>query len=340
VRLPGGVYPARPGYPAALWVLTRDPIPATKGRVLLADLSGTALDQPTVDSVAEDILLWRTEGHRRDGHDPRNGRVVPLENLELRRGAALRPPSPASVTLRARLAADRPALIGEVERRLTDAEQEAIRYAEEHGPLNTGAVQRDGARPKELALGALQAARRIRQLAGHRLHPEHVGPNGHHRVIGSSEVLAQASQRWMDRLTLATEYPHVALTDPGDLVVTSVPRFGVFLDDDGFSVIEFPACGLRVSPSDPLIPRVLRALLATARNTTRSPGAVRGPRLQDVTIPDLSWDEATRLDEVLLRLEERERLLRQQADLLAELRELAVTGFADGTLTTRYGTNS
>lgn len=340
VQLPGGVYPARPGHPTALWLLTRGPIPTTRGRVLLADLSGLALDQPTVESAAEDILLWRTEGHRSDGHDPRTGRIVPLENLDVRRGAALRPPGPASVTLRARLAADRPGLVGEVERRLTDAEQEAIRYAKEHSPLNTGAGQRYGIRPKELSLGALRAARRVRLLTGHRLSSEHVGPHGHHRVIGAAEVLAQSSKRWMDRLMLAAEYPHVALTEPGDLVVTSVPRFGVFLDDGGFSVIEFPASGLRISPGDPLTPRVLAALLGTAHNTARSPGAVRGPRLRDATIPDLTRDEAARLDEVLRRLEEREHLLQQQADLLAKLRELIVTGFADGTLTTLYGTNS
>ncbi|WFE95798.1 SAM-dependent DNA methyltransferase [Micromonospora sp. WMMD987] len=340
VRLPGGVYPARPGYPAALWLLTRDPIPTTRGRVLLADLGGSTLDQPTVESAAEDILLWRAEGHRRDGHDPRTGRIVSLESLDLHRGAALRPPGPASVTLRSRLAADRPALVGEIEHRLAQAEQEAIRYAGEHGPLNTGAAQREGALPPELSLGALRTARRVRQLTGHRLQAEHVGPRGHHRVIGATEVLAQESGRWMDRLVLAAEYPHVAFTEPGDLVVTSVPRFGVLLDDDGFSVIEFPACGLRISPGDPLTPRVLRALLTAARNTARSPGAVRGSRLRDTMIPDLSREEAGRLDEVLRRLDERERLLHRQSSLLAELRALTVAGFADGTLTTLYGTNS
>ncbi|MCG5457770.1 SAM-dependent DNA methyltransferase [Micromonospora sp. PSH03] len=340
VRLPGGAFPARPGHSVALWTLTRDPVPDTQGRLLLADLSGGALDQRVVETAAEDILLWRAEGHRRDGHDPRTGLVVPLDALDLRRGAALRPPGPASVTLRSRQAADRPALIGEVERRLADAEQETIRYAEQHGALNTGAVQRDGTWPRELSLGGLRTARRVRLLPGHRLLPEHVRPRGHHRVIGAAEVGAQSSKRWMDRLTLAAEYPHVSLTEPGDLVVTTVPQFGVFLDEGGFSVIEFPARGLRISPGDALTPRVLKALLDTARNTARSPGAVRGPRLRDVTIPDLSRDEAARLDNVLRRLDERERLLQRQAGLLAELRELAVTGFADGTLTTLYGTNS
>ncbi|GGR77851.1 hypothetical protein GCM10010169_22690 [Micromonospora fulviviridis] len=340
VRLPGGVFPARPGHSAALWTLTRDPVTATQGRLLLTDLSEAALDQRVVETAAEDILLWRAEGHRPDGHDPRTGLVVPLDALDLRRGAALRSPGPASVTLRARQATDRPALIGDIERRLTEAEEEAIRYADEHGALNTGAVQRDGTRPRELSLGALRTARRVRLLPGHRLSPEHVGPRGHHRVIGAAEVVARSSKRWVDRLTLAAEYPHVALTEPGDLVVTTVPQFGAFLDEDGFSVIEFPARGLRISPGDALTPRVLKALLNTARNTARSPGAVRGPRLRDVTIPDLNRDEAARLDEVLRRLDERERLLQRQAGLLAELRELAVTGFADGTLTTLYGTNS
>lgn len=340
VRLPGGTYPARPGHPAALWVLTRDPIPTVKGRLLIADLTGATLDQTTLESVAEDILLWRTEGYRSDGHDPRTGRIVPLERLDLRRGAALRQPGPASATLRARMAADRPALIGELERRLADAEQQAISYAQAHGRLDTGAAPREGTRPEETSVGALHAARRLRLLPGHHLSPRHAGPRGHHRVIGATEVLGQLSRRWMDRLTLAAEYPQATLTEPGDLIVTAVPRFGVYLDDDGFSVIEFPARGLRASARDPLTPRVLRALLENARNTARSPGAVRGPRLRDVTIPDLAPDKAARLDEALRRVEERERLLQQQIDLLAELRELAVAGFADGTLTARYGTDS
>jgi hypothetical protein len=341
VRLPGGIFPARPGHPAALWLVTRDPVPATQGRVLIADLSSAALDQHVAQTAAEDILLWRAEGFRTDGHDPRTGQVVPLNALDLLRGAALRPPpGSASVTLRARLAADRPALIGEAERRLTDAEHETSRYAEKHGPLNTGAAQRDGTRPKALSLGALRAARRVRQLPGHRLSPSHVTARGHYRVIGPTDVLAQSSSRWIDRLTLNTEYPHAALTEPGDIVITTVPQFGAFLDETGLSVIEFPARGLRVAPRDSLTPRVLKALLNIADNTERSPGAVRSQRLRDVTIADLSSDEAARLDELLGRLDERERLLRQQADLLTELRGLAVAGFADGTLTTLYGTNS
>jgi hypothetical protein len=340
VNLPGGVYPARPGHPTALWLLTRDPVASAKGRVLLADLSGAPLDQSVVESAAEDILLWRAEGYRRDGHDPRTGWIVSLDTLDLRGGAALRPPGPASVNLRARLAADRPALIGEVERRFHDAEQNLIQYASTHGPLDSAAIQRNGPRPPELSLDALRTARRVRELPGHRLQPEHVTPRGHHRVLGAAEVTGQGAGRWIDRFTLAAEYPRAALTEPGDIVVTTVPNWGVLLDQEGFSVIEFPARGLRVAVGDALTPRVLQALLDTARNTVRSPGAVRGPRLRDVTIPDLTREEAGRLDEVLRRVTERERLLQRQISLLAEIRELAVTGFADGTLTTLYGTNS
>ncbi|WP_433826629.1 SAM-dependent DNA methyltransferase [Actinoplanes sp. CA-015351] len=341
VRLPGGIFPARPGHPAALWVLTRDPIRATEGRVFLADLTSAVLDERFARAVAEDILLWRSEGFRPgDGHEPRTGQAVLLKTLDLRRGTALRPPAPGSATVRARQATDRPALIGEAERRLSDAEREATRYGEEHGPLNTRAAQRDEARLKAVSLGALRTARRVRQLPGHRLSPAHVTPRGHYRILGPSEVLAQSSRRWIDRLTLNTEYPHAVLTEPGDIVVTSGPRFGAFLDETGLSVIEFPARGLRIADDDGLTPRVLKALLDIADNTTRSPGAVRSQRLRDVTIPDLDSDEAARLDDVLRRLDERERLLRQQADLLTELRGLAVTGFADGTLTTLYGTNS
>ncbi len=340
VRLPGGVFPARPGHPAAMWVLTRDPVPTTKGRLLVADLSGAALDEHRTESAAEDILLWRTEGHRRDSHAPRTGEIVLVRDLDLPRGAPLQPAGPATVTLLTRPAADGPALIGEVERRLADAEQAQREFTEKHRPLNTTAAHRDADPPKRVSLGTLSATRRARHLPGHRLAPQHVGPRGQHRVLGAAEVTTGTSNRFVDRFVLAGEYQHAALTEPGDLVISTVPGFAALVDQDGFSVIEFPAQGLRLSPGDALTPRVLKALLDTAHNTTRNPGAVRGPRLRDVTIPDLSRREATRLDELLRRLDERERLLQQQTDLLAELRGLAVTGFADGTLTTLYGTNS
>lgn len=343
VRLPGGVYPARPGYPSALWLLTRDPNPATKGRLLLADLGGTRLDQRAVEAAADDILLWRAEGYRRDGHAPRTGRLVTLESLDLRRGAALRVSGPASATLIAGLAADRPALIGEVERRLADAERQTIWYAEQHGPVYTGAIQRYGKPPADVSIGALLAARRLRKLPGHRLSPHHVTANGRHRVVGAADLTGTGPHRWIDRFTLAGEYPQVAFTEPGDLIVTVIPRWAVQLDPDGFSVIEFPACGLRVTAGDTLTPPVLKALLDTARNTTRAPGAVRGPHLRSVTIPDVAADEVARLDRLLRPITERERLLHQQAGLLDELRQLAVTGFADGTLTTdstMYGMTS
>jgi hypothetical protein len=340
VRLPGGVYSARPGYPAALWLLTRNPVPTTAGRLLVSDLSGSALDQRVIESAVEDILLWRAEGYRVDGHDPRTGGIVDIADLARHRGAALRPPSQAPLAVRARLAADRPALIGEAERRLTETEQKTFQYAERQGPLNTGAAQREGAPPNAVSLGTLRTARRVRQLPGHRLSATDVSSRGHYRIIGAAEVLAQSSSRWIDRLTLNAEYPHAALTEPGDIVVTTVPRFGAFLDEAGLSVVEFPARGLRVVPGDRLTPRVLKALLDIADNTARSPGAVRAQRLRDVTIPDLSRDEAARLDELLRQLEERERLLQRQVDLLAEVRGLAVAGFADGTLTTLYGTDS
>ncbi|MEV4274917.1 SAM-dependent DNA methyltransferase [Actinoplanes xinjiangensis] len=340
VRLPGGTYPGRPGYPAALWVLTRDPVPSTKGLLLLADLSGKALDDRVVEAAAGDIVLWRAEGVRRDGHDPRTGRIVLLEELGLNNGSALRLPGPTSVTMRAQLAMDRPALIGEVERRLADAEKATYQYTEENGLLDTAAVQHHGKRPTEVSLRSLRTAGRLRELPGHRLLPEHVGPRGTYRVLGAAEATGQRPWRWIDRLALAAEYPHAILTEPGDLVVTTVPHWGVLLDEEGVSVIEFPARGLRIKKGDALTPRVLKALLDIARNTARSPSAVRGTRLHDVTVPDLTKDEAHRLDVALGRIAERERLLQQQLDLLDEIRELAVTGFADGTLTTLYGTNS
>jgi len=187
-------------------------------------------------------------------------------------------------------------------------------------------------------LGAFIAAGHVTKIKGHRLDPQHVLPEGHHKVLGPEEACggSPVGARRIDRAVLAATYEHAAFTEPGDIVYTTTPHFSLMVDHDGFSVVAFPARILRVNPDAerPLTPRVLAALLGAARNTERSPSAVRAARrIEDFAIPDLNLTDIERLDALLADIERRQELLRSQDEALAEVRRLTVAGLADGTLT-------
>ncbi|MFD4942099.1 hypothetical protein ACFWNT_06050 [Streptomyces sp. NPDC058409] len=339
IALPGGVLPYRPGYRSALWVLTRDPVPAAEGKVLLADISSEPLTTEVCARLAEDVLLWRAEGFRRlDGHDPRYGRAVNVADLDRAFGGPLTPPAPPAFAMLSSTVTERPALIAEAEAHLAQAAQEARSYEDEHGPYRGGILRRVGRMPRRTTLGELIAAGRVTRLQGHRLDHAHCTGDGHHTVFGPEEITGQVSfgARRMDRLTLAAAYDRVALTEPGDVLYTLTPQLGFHVDHEGFGVVAFPARALRVNPraGRPLTARVLAALLGAARNTGRSPSAVRAARrIEDYQLPDLDPDDVVRFDALLAETERRERMLRAQADALAEARRLTIAGLADGTLT-------
>ncbi|WP_432185774.1 hypothetical protein [Streptomyces sp. Tue6028] len=339
IALPGGVLPFRPGYRPALWTLTRDPVPAAEGKVLLVDISSEPLTEAVRMWLAEDVLLWRAEGFRAlDGHDPRYGRSVPVADLDRAFGGPLTPPAPPASAIWSSKVTERPALIAEAEARLERATADARTYEEEHGPYRGGVLRRVGRLPQRTSLGKLIAGRRVTRLPGHRVDERHIAEEGHHVVLGPEEITGRRAvgTRRIDRLVLATAYDRLALTEPGDVVYTLAPRLGLYVDHDGFAVVAFPARILRVNPAAgrPLTPRVLAALLGAARGTARSPSAVRpARRIEDYQLPDLDPDEVARFDALLSKTERRERLLRAQADALAEARRLTVAGLADGTLT-------
>lgn len=335
IDLPGGVTPYRPGYRCALWVLTRDPVQAAHGYVLLADVSAEPPNEQVRARLAEDVLIWRAEGHR-SGHDPRYGHVVSVASLDEKFGGPLTPPGPPASQTLSRTVTERPALIAEAEGRLERAGEQARQYADEHVRSRVNVVRRTGRRPATTTVRTLVAERRITKVSGHRLAPEHVVPDGHHTVLGPEEIGGgPVGARRIDRAVLAT-YRNAAFTEPGDIVYTTSPRFGLMVDHEGLSIVAFPARILRVVPDSecPLAPRVLAALLGAARNTGRSPGAVRAARsIEDFVVPDLDPTDMRRADVFLADIERRQELLHTQDDTLTEIRRLTVAGLADSTLT-------
>jgi hypothetical protein len=335
--LPGGADPYRPGYGCALWTLRHDPVPSARGQVLINDISAWSLDSGVGEALAEDILLWRAEGHHLGGHDPRYGLPVRIDYLEKRFGAPLVPPGLPESRTRSRTVRDRPALIAEAEARLSEAESEARSHADARGPLRGGLVRRVGPAPERVTVGTLVRQRRVAPVKGHRIAAEHIEPRGQYAVLGPDEVLGRTPRdgRRIDQLVFAVEYPHAALTEPGDVVYTNGPEFGAMIDHEGSSVVAFPARILRVNRQArrALTPRVLTLLLEGASSAQRPAGAVRAPRgVGEIALPDLHPEEVARLDAVLAEAERRRALLDQQYAELDTIRRLSAAGFSDGTL--------
>ncbi|WP_409470691.1 hypothetical protein [Streptomyces sp. HC307] len=341
ISLPDGAFPYRPGYRTAVWLLSRTAESERAGLVLLADYSAKPLTEPVLDTLAEDIAIWRASGWRGDRrHEPRNAVIVPAKILDDRPGAAFTPQHRPVEARYTRGVMERPALIGDLEQRLADLGERAHAQADLRSALRVQAVLRPEDKPvRRTTVRRLLKERRLRRLPGHRIAGEHLSAEGHYRVITPEEILGdvRAGSRRIDRGVLLTAYGHARFTEPGDVVITANPRFGVYVDEEGLSVVAAPARVLRVHPDadPPVRARVLAALLrAAASEYERTSGAVRASRaVEDLLIPDLAREEAERFDAVLAEIARRAALLREQCDALDDLARIAADGFADGTLT-------
>ncbi|WP_431951197.1 hypothetical protein [Actinacidiphila sp. bgisy167] len=344
ISLPEGAYPYRPGYRTAVWVLARTPDAQRTGLVHLSDFSAQPLTEPVLDTLTEDIAIWRASGWRRDSrHQPRHAVIVPVKELDDRPGAAFTPHQRPPEARYTRTVLERPARISELEQRLTDLREHARHQADLRAALRIQAILRPEEQPvRHTTVRRLLDERRLRRRPGHRIAPEHLTIHGHYPVLAPEEILGTTrfGDRRIDRGVLLTAYEHAQFTEPGDIVVTASPRFGVHVDAEGMSVVAAPARILRVRPDadPPVLPRVLAALLhAASADQGRTSGAVRASRsIEDLAIPDLSRADAERYDAVLAEIETRAALLREQTAALDDLARITAAGVADGTLTFQH----
>ncbi|MDX3607930.1 hypothetical protein PV702_16085 [Streptomyces sp. FL06-04B] len=343
ISLPEGVLPFRPAHRTAIWILHRTPEDKRTGQVLLADLSSRNLTPQTLDALVEDVDIFRDAGWRADSrHEPRNAAVVRATALTGAPGAAFTPQHRPHADRYTRTVVERPARISETELRLQQL-IDATRSALDHAPtIRANAVLRPDDQPaRRTTVARLLKDRRLRRLPGHRIAAEHLltGGAGHYTVLTSAEITGSApvDSHRIDRAVLLNTYEHAYFTEPGDIVVTATPSFGAYVDDEGLSVVAFPARVLRArsDAEHPVRPRVLAALLRSAATEHRRvSGAVRSARrIEDLLIPDLPSDEAERYDALLADIARRTALLRQHAAALDDLTALTAAGLIDGTLT-------
>jgi hypothetical protein len=341
IRLPGGLVPFRPAYETALWVLTQARDSRWRGRVLLADISDRELTHQVISDVVEDVTTWRRDGFVPGAHTRVFAQQVAVRDL-------IDPPRPLTISSRpasprerAEDAARRVALVTQ---RGADLDRigATATGARRHVPTELLAavdpLEADKPRPRTETIGALVKGKRLSLHQGTRIKPDHISPAGHHMVLGPDEVLGtrRPGERRVDRALFARAHPTARLTAPGDILVTTVPRPGVMVDTNGYSIAEFRVRILRIpaAEAEQFTPAVLAALLFADGSGTRATGAVRAGRsLEDQRVTMLPPDQVRRLDRMLKEIDARRDLARRELDVLDELQDAAIGGLIDGTLT-------
>ncbi len=333
IKLPGGLTPFRPGYELALWVLTSACDSPWPGWVLLADVSDRELTGEVTAALVEDVVTWRRDGYRPHAHTRVFGVQVKVSDLV----NELRP-----LTARRSAAISRCVTTGsDLVSRVTDIEAGLNRLAANATSAKQSVQSQVAAGvPASLprqTIGALAKSRRLIIKPGARLRGVSIGGDGHHDVLGVPELLGRVrcGNRRIDRIALAA-HQRAQLTEPGDVIVTTTPEFRVLIDHDGLAVAEFPAKVLRIPQTecDSFTPRTLAGLLAGQVPSLRPAGAVRpARRLEEHEIPLLTPAEVGFLDQFLTDLDARHETAQQELDLLAELRDVTLSGLLDGRLT-------
>ena len=336
IRLPGGMLPFRPGYETALWVLTEARGTRWQGRVLLADVSGKALDHAVTSVLVEDVVTWRRDGYQPGAHRRQYGQQVLVRDLIDR-------PRPLVVSGRPTSFRERDT---EGRQRITDITRNGVELdrlgadavaARRHVPSEYLASANQ--RPAAQSLRALIRAGRLTLHQGTRKVSEaYNGSPGHHVVLGPDEVagIHRPGRRRIDRETFTLAYANARLTEPGDVLVTLTPRPAAMVDRDGLSIAESPVRILRIpiAEAEQFTPRVLVALLFADGSGGRAPGAVRAGRaLEDQRVILLSPEQVRRLDHLLAVIEGRRELAQRELDVLEELQAATIGGLIDGTLT-------
>jgi hypothetical protein len=340
IRLPGGMVPFRSGYESALWVMTSARDSPWAGRVLLADVSDRELTEDVASTLAEDVVTWRREGYDPDAHTRAFGVQVLVGDLVAHPPKPLTARRPRSIRTAPAEAADRLAHVLSLE---TELDRVAAHATAVRPPIRVSLAADVRPRPAIASIGGLARGggpvhgRHLTVLSGMRLDPGDINPDGHHAVLGPDEVLGLRSpgHRTVDRAVLATRYPRARLTEPGDVLVTTVPVFGALVDQDGFGVTEFPVRALRIVGAGRavLTPRVLAAMLNSGNQAARPGGAVRATRrMEDHQVPLLPPDEVARLDVLLAEVGARRDSAQREIDLLDEFCAIITVGLGDGTL--------
>ncbi|TDW28940.1 hypothetical protein [Cryobacterium psychrophilum] len=275
VRLPAGLLTTKPQQAQALWVLgaAHAHVPLADRWTMVADLTATPLTEAVIDDLISDLIATLGDRGTVRAHAFRFARFVLTRTLLASHGslvAGARTVAATPQTHGAALAVRVDELLA-----LLTPETDAAPGLSGLARLSTSAPGPSGhsgsaahtaaGSAAHTAAGSaapqtieqLLAAKHLRYIPGNRLDVDDIAVGGRRtggiRLIGPAEVLGDTAlgHRSIDRLRFAADYPSGRVTEPGDVVFTTVPRPAAIVDREGTSVVLFPARILRINPDDP-----------------------------------------------------------------------------------------
>lgn len=256
VRLPAGLLKSRPRQPLALWVLGKERIntPIADRWTTIADLSALTLDDSSSQDVVADLMASMQSLDTVKARAFRFARLVKTSVLLAGDGNLCTiPRKPRALQAQG---SGHTELLVEAEAAIEALNSRSNGYLLDI-KLELGAK----VAVSPATLGELLDTKHLRLFAGSRLQTHDTNDFGGFNVIGLPELRNGASTRHIDKLKLASQFPQSQLTEPGDVVFSTIGEPLAWVDRLGLSIVEFPARILRINHAAHagLIPSVLAA---------------------------------------------------------------------------------
>ncbi len=263
VRLPAGLLARRPRQSLTLWVLgaAAQGVPLAERWTMVADLSATALGPGIADDLVGDLVASLGDRASVRAHSFRFARLALTRTLLSSRSALVagaRTTNPGAWVAPVGQAVRADALIAALnggEHEATDAASAVLQIGiGPAAPFEHTAATGVARGVTTSTVEELIAAQQLRYVPGNRLDPADVAVGGVEasgiRLIGPAEVQgdSELGVRSIDRLRFAAAYPAGRVTEPGDVVFVTSPRPAAIVDEEGTSVVLFPARILRIAP--------------------------------------------------------------------------------------------
>lgn len=262
VRLPVGLLKSKPRQPMALWVIgkERTEIPIADRWTMVADLSVVGLDDSGRNDLVADLLASMYDRNSLRARAFRFARFVQTRLLLAGDGNLCG--APRSPRLSRTTGPDAAALL--------------VMAQSEIDSLNRGAANRlldiriepgTAIVSPSATLEDLLRAKQVKLVPGARLQPADTLASEGFTVMGLPELRGGIEPRYIDRLLLASGYPNAQLTEPGDVIFSTVGESTAMVDQQGACVVQYPARILRISRpvTSGLIPSVLAADVAAGQ---------------------------------------------------------------------------
>lgn len=322
VKLPRGLIAENPRQSLALWVFAPvPPVPLAQRWTLVADASDREMDAATAVNLIDDVIAALGVTSTLRAHAFAVGRLTRTSTLAASESSLVAVRGALSHTpeiIDRASTRDIPALIDQMLSSLGAFGDDVAQRVTVSGlgpSLRTAEVEtllKDG---------------HLRYVAGTRLNPSEVQSAEGYRVIGPDQVMcgALAEAAFVDRLAFARQHPNAGLTEPGDIVFVSGPKPAAIVDEQGASVVAYPARVLRIDPDDPA---GLSASLVAADICRQSSSEWRAWSFRRVVS-----GQREALDNTLARIDSERRELQARLDALNSLTDLVADGVAAGRIT-------